>query len=112
MANTFYLKKGDTNPKIEAVLSDSLGPVDLTGATVTIRMSIEGGTDTLLEETATIQSPATDGGVEYQWQTGDTDTIGTHIVEWKVVFADSSISTFPRGDSPIFNEVVIQKVVD
>lgn len=110
MATTFYLKKGDTNPKIEAVLSDSSGPVDLAGATVTLRMSVEGGTDPILEE-AVVIADAANGAVEYQWQAGDTDTIGTHIIEWKVEFADGTIATFPRGDT-LFNYVVIQKIVD
>jgi hypothetical protein len=114
MPNTFYVKAGDTAPAIETILSDALGPVDLTGCTVIFRMSPDGGGNPLLEESATIVTPQTGadkGKVNYQWQTGDTDTPSTNKAEWKVTFPDGTIATFPRGSGDLYDIVEIQDVV-
>lgn len=116
MANTFYLKKGDTYPDIMTILSDNDGPVDLTDCTITFRMSEPDTGNLMIEELATIVEPQTGGDIGkcyYSFTTGDTDIIGEYMVEWKVEFANGKIATFPRGTvDDIFNKVIIQAVVD
>ncbi len=114
MANTFYLKVDDTYPNIEAILSDTNGPVDLTGCDVTFRMSLPGVGNKFVEKAAVVVEPQTGadiGKVYAEFEDGDTDTPGTYNVEWKVVFPNTKIATFPRGTGTKFNEVVIQDVV-
>ena len=110
MANEFTLKVGDTAPDIEAILSDTNGPVDLTGCTIVFRMSPDGGGNVLLEASATIVDAAA-GHVKYSWQTGDTDTASTNKAEWKVTFPSGKIATFPRGGANLYNIVTIEDVV-
>jgi hypothetical protein len=39
-----------------------------------------------------------DGGVVYyQWQTGDTDTIGSYEAEFEVTFTGGEIESFPNN---------------
>lgn len=110
----FYLKKGDTFPRIEAILSDAQGAIDLTGCTVLFRCSIAGGGNDLLEEPAVILDQsinANKGHVYYEWQDGDTDEVGTHNCEWRVTFPNGKKATFPRGSGDSFNRVIIQDEV-
>ena len=115
MANTFYLKRGDTFPNIETVLSDANGPINLTGCSVLFRMSVANTGNLLIEESATIVTPQSGedvGRCYYELQIGDTDILGTYRVEWLVTFANAKKATFPRGEGTLFNQVIIQEVVD
>lgn len=85
----FHIKRNDTSPSIEAVLSDSNGPVNLTGATVNFYMA------NLVSGAATITDAAA-GEVRYDWQAGDTTKLGYHLAEWEVVYADGKKETFPN----------------
>ncbi len=94
----FIIKQNDTSPSLEATLSDAnLVPVDITAATVMLHMKAVGG-DVVLDEQMTI-TDADGGVVQYDWQTGDTDTVGTYYVEFEVTYADGSIETFPNNSS-------------
>jgi hypothetical protein len=43
---------------------------------------------------------STSGGVvQYDWQTGDTDTVGSYSVEFEVTYSDSTIETFPNNQN-------------
>jgi hypothetical protein len=110
MANTFYLKKGDTYPNIETILSDSSGPVDLTGSTVDFIMSVANTGNLMIDKPANIVLPQTGGDigkVYAEFETGDTDALGTYRVEWRVTFSNGKIATFPRGQTDNFNEVIV-----
>jgi hypothetical protein len=94
----FSIKQNDTSPSLQVTLKDSsLAVIDLTGATVRFHMkSVDG--------TLKIDSPMTvtnvSGGVcQYNWQAGDTDTVGTYYVEFEVTYADASVETFPNNGS-------------
>jgi hypothetical protein len=115
MANIFYLKSGDTFPNIETILSDSNGPVNLTGSVVLFRMSVANTGNLLIEQPATIvipQAGADVGKCYYEFVDGDTDILGTYRVEWHVTFGNGKVATFPRGSGTTFNQVIIQEVVD
>jgi hypothetical protein len=92
----FSIKQNDTSPSLQATLKDaSLNPIDLTGATVMFHMKSVGGT-VKVDQQMTI-TDATGGVVQYDWQSGDTDTVGTYYVEFEVTYADSSVETFPNN---------------
>lgn len=115
MANNFYLKKGDTYPNIETILSDGNGPVSLTGSTVLFRMSVANTGNLMVEKPATIVTPQTGGDIGKVWaefEEGDTDIPGTYRVEWRVTFPSGKVATFPRGETAIFNQVIITEAVD
>lgn len=112
MANKFYLKKGDTYPNIETVLSDSNGPVDLTDCTVVFRMSEAGSGNLLVEKPAVVKDQSVEanlGKCYAEFEAGDTDIVGTYRVEWKVTFYGNKVATFPRSEAGTdFNYVIIQ----
>lgn len=97
MASHFSIKKNDTGPPITAKLLDAAGAaVNLTGATVKFIMSRQGDSATKVNAAATIVDAAT-GTVRYVWTAADTDTHGTFVGEWEVVFSDGSKQSFPNS---------------
>lgn len=92
----FSIKQNDTSPSLQATLKDaSLNPIDLTGATVMFHMKSVDGT-IKVDRQMTVTNAA-GGVVQYDWQSGDTDTVGTYYVEFEVTYADSSVETFPNN---------------
>ena len=92
----FSIKQNDTSPSLQATLKDSAQtPVDLTGATVMFHMKSVDGT-IKVDRQMTVTNAA-GGVVQYDWQSGDTDTVGTYYVEFEVTYADSSVETFPNN---------------
>lgn len=92
MTDVFYVKQGDTAPSVTATLLNPDGtPTNLTGATVTFRMT--NGTDTV-EAAAIVESPPTDGQVTYEWAPGDLDVWGGYAAEW-IVDQSGATQTFP-----------------
>lgn len=104
----FYIKKDDTRPKIRCALTDAEDTeVNLGGATVKFVMTPKaepvGSTPTVDADADVIT--AVDGIVEYEWQTGDTETAGKYRAEWEVTFADGGVETFPNDT---YIEVIIK----
>lgn len=96
MAESFYIKQGDTAPALRATLKDPDGTaVDLTGATVKFSMRTASGTVLVNKQSVTLVT-ANAGIVEYAWQAGDTDTAGTHLGEFEVTHTDATVETFPN----------------
>lgn len=115
MANIFYLKRGDTHPNIETVLSDTNGPINLSGCSVLFRMSVANTGNLMVEKAATIVTPQTGvdiGRCYAEFEDGDTDELGNYRVEWRVTFPNGKKATFPRGQTDNFNQVIIQDIVD
>jgi len=95
---TFYIKQNDTAPSIRATLKDGDGDViNLTDATVRFHMRTIGGTSTKVDASATVNSPATAGVVQYDWDAADTDTIGSFQAEFEVTYGNSKIESFPNN---------------
>lgn len=97
----FHIKQGDTNPPIKSQLLDENGnAVDISGYNeVGFHMKKPGSTTVKVDADTTSGVSVTDaanGKVEYQWSTGDTDTMGRFHAEWEVEFSDGNIETFPN----------------
>ncbi len=94
----FYIKQNDTSPSILAELKDANNnAVNITSATAKIFIkSIDGILK--VNEDMQIINPAL-GLVRYDWQVGDTDTVGTYSVEFQVTYTDNSVETFPNTGS-------------
>ena len=94
---TFYLKKGDTLPVVDAKLGSlATGAEDLTGATVLFRLRKRGASTNAISAPAAIVSP-TEGTVRYSWIDGDTTSLGIYDGEFVVTFSDGKVKTFPNN---------------
>jgi hypothetical protein len=90
------MKVGDLRPIVQATISDSNGPVNLTGATVQFLMTPRGTGTPKVNSAATIVSP-TAGTVSYSWSTTDTDTPGAYYAEFRAAMGDGTKCTFPNS---------------
>jgi len=105
MSDTFIIKQGDTSPSIADTLyePDKVTPVNLTGASVKLKMGTLDTLGTPSVDAAAVIVSSTNGQVRYDWATGDTANSGEHIAEWEVTFADGTIETYPNKTyRPIF----------
>lgn len=96
----FWMRQSDTQTPIEAVLSDRLGVIDLTGSTISFHMTARTYEDpaVILDQPATIVNPpGADGLVRYDWQPGDADEEGDFYAEFEVTFPSGDIATFPNN---------------
>jgi hypothetical protein len=92
----FTIKQNDTSPSIQANLADSnSNPIDLSGASVILHMSSVSGVSKVAS--TMIISDAANGVVQYDWVTGDTDTVGIYYVEFQVTYDNGAIETFPNN---------------
>ena len=102
MAETFYIKRGDTSPALRFALSPET--IDLSGASVSFQMRPRRSAISV-DETATIDS-ALPPIVSYSWSASDTATAGIYEAEFRVTYADGTIETFPNND---FISIVIKE---
>lgn len=97
MSNEFSIKRNDTMPSIAASLEDSDdSAIDLTGATVRFLMTPI-GESTAKVDAAAIITDAANGKVKYDWQSEDTDTLGTFVAEWEITYSSGGIETVPSN---------------
>lgn len=94
MADAFYIKRGDTSPKLIYTLSPL---VNLTGASVVFNMRRAGLANTVNRGAVAIIAPPTAGVVSYAWTAPDTALAGTFIGEFEVTYADGTIETYPNS---------------
>jgi len=106
------IKQNDTRPYARATLYEDedtfkvLDVSDVTGIVFNMKNKA-GGTVKISGENADLTNDGTDGKVEYRWQAGDTDTIGTYDCEFEVTFTDGGVQTFPP-DKYLTVEVVAE----
>lgn len=100
----FNIKQNDTSPSLQASLKDAASlPINLIGASVALHMkSVD---STLKVNSSMTVTDAENGIIRYDWQTGDTDTVGTYFVEFQVTYSDGSIETFPNNGNKIVSVV-------
>jgi hypothetical protein len=100
----FSIKQNDTSPSLQATLKDAaLTPINLTGANVRLHMKSVDGT-LKIDQPMSVVTP-TQGIIQYDWQAGDTDTVGTYYVEFEVTYSDASVETFPNNGSKVVSVV-------
>lgn len=93
----FVIKQDDTAPSYVADLKTNGAPVDLTPATsATFKMRQTGQTALKVNAAMAIDADPATGRVQYDWQTGDTDTIGTYEAEIEILWTDGTIETWPN----------------
>jgi hypothetical protein len=91
--NDFTIKRGDSSPAIRYALEPDT--VDLTGATVRFQMRVRNGAQ-VLDAAAAIVTAAGMPTVQYGWQTGDTATAGLYEAEFRVLYSNGAVETFPN----------------
>lgn len=93
----FFVKQNDTAPSIRATLYDGNGSaVNLSGASVKFNLRAVGSSSTVVSALADIVTAAS-GIVQYDWQAGDTATVGIYHGEFEVTFSGGLVETFPNG---------------
>jgi hypothetical protein len=96
---SFNIKQHDRSPDYTSALEAPAGsPVDLTGCTVKLLMTLDGATSATVNASATVDSPSTAGLVRYSWGPTDTSTAGLYRAEFEVTFAGGIKRTFPEND--------------
>ena len=96
---TYETMQHDLYPPLRAKLTDSAGTaVDLTNATsVTVHIFREDTRAQKVNAACTVDSQATSGWVEYEWQSGDTDTAGRFLLQFEVVWPTNKPQTYPQN---------------
>ncbi|SRR5258708_40317116 len=82
---------GQTHPIWLIPWTNESGPVDLTGATVTLWILTREGTQTQGAGSLTVQSPPTAGVVNYQPVVADSLKAGSFWVALKAVYGDGTV---------------------
>lgn len=113
MGNDYFsIKRNDLQPYYYGkALSVTGTAIDLTGATIRCTMyEADAGTLKINRQTTgvTITSAAS-GLFHYQWQSGDTDTTGTYLIEFEVTPQSGGKFTLPYDNK---NYVVITGDLD
>lgn len=114
----FVIKAGARAPHLAALLEDSNGVVDLTGASVGFRMrrlsdgseKVNAGAQIVAESSAELSS-ADAPNVVYEWGDSDTDTPGIYEAEWVVTYEDGSKERFPQDPTRPFIVVEVQRAL-
>jgi hypothetical protein len=90
--------KNDLKPSVLATLKYADGTVvDLTGCTA--EFHLKQGDTVLIDKSAVILDPTTNGQVRYDWEAGETAYTGLCNAEFEITFSDGEKMTFPtKGD--------------
>lgn len=99
MAADYTMKQNDTFPVLTAILSDQVGPVNLTTADSVKFIMKMASPSTLVTGVCVIVTPQTGadvGKVTYDWIPADTATNGTYQVEFEVTWNPGDVETFPN----------------
>ena len=100
--NEFDIVVGATRPFIALPLKAATGTLDLTGATVTFKMTHEDGTVVINDVAGEVVAPAaTSERIRYKWAGGDTAVKGLHRADFTITFADATILIAPAEEDPI-----------
>jgi hypothetical protein len=94
------IKRGDTWPPVDAVLSDQDGVIDLTTATVVKLLFKTATGSTTYSRNCTI-TDAPNGAVRYAWTladaaTGPTSAVNSFNIEWEITWSDGGTTTVPN----------------
>jgi hypothetical protein len=93
--NAISLFVDNTSPSVEDTIRVDEAPFNLTGSTVRFQMRAAGAASLKVDAPATIVN-AVDGEVRYDWQAGDTDTIGGYRAWWHVTLPTTAVQDTPE----------------
>jgi hypothetical protein len=93
----FFIKQGDTRPKLEFFIENVDGsPVNLTGASVVLNMRVRpAGSSKISDGSVAVVNVAT-GECAYTFSTSDTNTADDYELDVSVSFSDGGILTVPN----------------
>lgn len=97
----FYIGQDDRLPTLTKTLADNDGPLNLTGATVTLYARKIAGSTTF-SGSASIVGDAEDGNVSYAWANGDTQLPGGWYMQWRVTIAGKTLTVPNNGADEIW----------
>ncbi len=101
------LKRHDTWPPVQATLTDSGGPIDLTSA-VSVEFIMKGMTSsTLVTGACTVVTPLS-GLVQYAWAIGDTAIADSYQVEFEITWDVGPPAKTQTVPSSLAGDQVIQ----
>jgi hypothetical protein len=101
---SFIIKQNDTSPSIQVTLKDAnSNAISLEGATAKFIMKPVGGVTKVDADMDIVD--AVNGVIQYDWATGDTDTVGIYYTEFSVTFVDGTIETFPNSGNEAISVV-------
>ncbi len=98
MATVWEVNKGDTGKPITATLTNDGAAVDLTGATVALRMTRKATGTVKVDSAAVTVTSAAAGRVSYPWQAADVDTVGAYDARFVVTLPSGKVISFPTND--------------
>lgn len=84
--------KDNTAPSVLDTIQIDGAPFDLTASTVKFQMRAEGSSTLKVDAAATV-TDAVNGEVQYDWATGNTDTVGDYVGWWRVTTAGKAQDT-------------------
>ena len=90
----FAIKENDTLPKLVATLFQGPDAIDLTGATVKLKMRKLGAVVLKVDKAITVTTPAS-GEVEYSFLATETDDPGNYEAEFEVTDSGGDVFTVP-----------------
>ena len=105
MARPFIIKRNDLSRSLKSYLRASPAS-NFTGATVVFNMSTKDGTKKITRGTASLGNDADGDFATYDWQAGDTDTLGDYEGEFEVILASGKPETYPNDN---FIDILITK---
>jgi hypothetical protein len=111
----FEIKQHDTSPAYvydmqDGVDGESPTAIDLTDATgVVFKMRLADTTGAPQVEGAMEITTAASGRVTYEWEAGDTDTVGTYDVEYEITWTDGTTETVPNNS---YDSVIVYDDLD
>lgn len=97
-AYIFYIKQNDRRPNLVVHLKNYDGtPLDLTTADSVVFTMVKNTTYIFTKVACNILD-APNGIVEYEWQDGDTSTLGTYLGEFEIAWTAGLTQTMPEDD--------------
>jgi len=94
--------KGDTKPAIKGTAEDDDGVIaDLDLASIKFYMKNEETGNMKIDGKQASVVDASTGEIKYEWESGDTDTVGTFETWFVLTFSDGEMTVPNAGNKPI-----------
>jgi hypothetical protein len=92
------MKQNDLYPFEYNLQYDDATPINLSGATVTLSMWLDGASSATVDAEDCVIIEAEEGTIRYQWKDSETATVGMYKFEFLITFSTGSTVTVPSGD--------------